>query len=249
MSTAYVVARKASADSKLLTINKCIVPKVLYPLKFMPWTTKRYNDIQKILDTAYKRATKTGRRFPTALLYVKDGLGQQDLTYLVQKTKMAMATRLLLHPDSKHVVESLIARAFRNAGKPTIPNVRQRLSEMDWKGATWYASVLEWNMTNDVQLELVGESVGAEHDSPFEAAAKNGITLTPETKTLIHTLGIGTCTEIPFNIEELAPLRNITSPTLVRAGQCWTTTQRAREGTLYEITRGCGFVTNMDSGL
>jgi hypothetical protein len=89
----------------------------------MPWSVERYLGIQKILDTAYKRASKNGRQFPTALLYIKDGLGQQDLRYLVQKTKMAMATRLLLHPDSKHVVESLIARSFRYAGKPKIPNI------------------------------------------------------------------------------------------------------------------------------
>jgi hypothetical protein len=190
-STAHLAARMASVETKLLTLNRCIIPKVLYPLKFMPWSIERYTEIQKTVDAAIKRITKNGRQFPTDLLYVKAGLGQADLTYLVQKAKMATATRLLMQPTSKHVVESLLTRAFRYAGQPTIPNVRHRLRELNWMGHTWYRSVIEWNALNDVQPELIGHSVDCAHLSPFDAIAAQGRSLAPHEVREIQELGIG----------------------------------------------------------
>ena len=71
-STAYVIARKASVESKLLAIQKSIVPKILYVLKYMPWTLQQYETLQRIIDSAIKRITKNGRHFGLIILRRRD---------------------------------------------------------------------------------------------------------------------------------------------------------------------------------
>jgi hypothetical protein len=74
-SLAYVSARRASADVKILAITKSIIPKTVFTARQMAWTLDEYIAMDRCVSAAYRAATKNLATFPTELLYLAKRLG------------------------------------------------------------------------------------------------------------------------------------------------------------------------------
>ena len=126
---AYVMARRASARCKILAINKCIVPKVLYVCKFMGWSLAQYEHLEAIVSAALRKVSRNAPGFPTDLLYIAKedgGMGYESLVDITQRTKHRMYQRLLDDDHTNMVASGLLARAFRARGQVLHPHARSR---------------------------------------------------------------------------------------------------------------------------
>ena len=166
---AYILARRASARCKVIAITKCVIPKLLYVLKFMGWTLEQYEQLERQISSTLRQVAKHIRGFPTDLLYVSrddGGMGFDSLVDIVHRTKHRMYQRLCDDGDSHHAANSLLARAFRAKGQVLQPNQEAVLQPGQWISTVWATSLVEWMEREEQQLVATGKagSQGTEDD-------------------------------------------------------------------------------------
>jgi hypothetical protein len=236
-SLAYVTARRASAEMKILAITKCIIPKIVFTARQMAWTLEEYRAMDQCVSAAYRAATKNLATFPTELLYVSKqlgGLGLPRLSDAVQREKQAMLWRSRRRETS--TIGGLMHRAFTMTGQATIPGIRTRLYAEHWLGSCWARSVVEWTQRQGVWLEARGAEADDQEKSIIETAKDRGIKLQEDTVRDMAALGVSMGTEIHEGMLGGA-LGNLVvdGAICLRAGQTWTTEMDAANGILWEV--------------
>ena len=156
---AYIVARRASTQCKILAITKCVIPKILYVCKFMGWTLAQYDHLESLISRALRQILKLPHSFPSELLYIsksESGMGFDSLVDITHRAKHRMYQRLLDDQFSSPVASSMLARAFRARGQVLQPYIQSTLQEAPWLSNVWATSLVEWMERNDIRLMATG---------------------------------------------------------------------------------------------
>lgn len=250
---AVVSSKKAAAGTLIMVIRRSVIPSILYRIRACAWPLKWYQDIDKMIQAAYRRILKHMRSAPTAILYMTDGLGAglDDVTRLSQSAKMAMLDRLDKGTERDRVSGGgALARAAQEVGSRVIPHQETPI----WiaKGSTrgriyWVTSLLEYLKTLDRHIVIGGREPDLQNRLIIDYLAVQG--RCTEIVTKLNGMGIATVGELVMEGDGQSELTDIASsigillvargPLQICRGQIWTTFRDRTKGICYEIM---GFV-------
>jgi hypothetical protein len=175
---AYIMARRASNRCKVTAIVKCVIPKLLYILKFMGWTMAQYEQLERQISAALRKTANLMAGFPADLLYVpknEGGMGFDSLVDIVHRTKHRMYQRLLDDDDSQHAASSLLSRAFRARGQILQPHTEAVMQTGEWISTVWATSLVEWMERDGHVLVATGQTDTSERKHDIERGLQTGL--------------------------------------------------------------------------
>jgi hypothetical protein len=162
---AKVINSAASQHIKQTAIRVSLLSQLVYATKFAPWPLAWYQQLDTILQQAYRTISKNRHSFPTDLLYLPPsslGLGFSQFSELVQQTKLSMFQRSTYggNTQREYIMNTLTGRVLRQMGcQParygpyslTVLPSSHRLTD-DKHHSWWFSSLAE-------HLQLAGLSI------------------------------------------------------------------------------------------
>jgi exonuclease III len=227
---AYVSKRRSSVETKMLAIKLCIIPKVIYALKFMAWPLVTFTKLERKFSQCFRTITKNLLTFPTALLYISvehGGLGCPSLVDAVHRAKFSLAMRGLGAEVTRHSMSGLLARGITYMGNPVRPNIRVCASGTNWTDSCWARSLLEWTRKAKVNLVAEGAWMAGGEMGIMEWTEANGQVVPDHDFRSMMCHGEATLHDLQLDDVETA--------VFLRVGQCWATAAQCEAGHLMEI--------------
>jgi hypothetical protein len=255
-----IVGRCGTAESKALVVRKSIMEKVAYGGKFMSWSLKEYESLDKTLARFYRKITGNRASFPEELLFLPRrmlGLGLERISTLCQLRKLSLLYRLSQGLDVTRLhMHGLVERGLRVDNMGLVPHVA--VSDIGRPAedvtAGWFSTSLrEILALNGLHVRVNGKSPSEGDMSITEWSQRVGRRLDPAVSDRLYTLGVATrgevlagdeCEEEVANrlgLDDLGDVRADTSVLTVRPGQCWTSAGLKARGEFMEVL---GFAGN-----
>jgi hypothetical protein len=227
----YVCKRRSSADTKLLTIKLCVIPKVVYLLKFLAWPLAKYDQLERKFASSYRRITKNKLSFPTGLLYVSvqnGGMGLPSIVDAAQKAKLALAIRGLSREYTRHSMSGLLARGIEYTGNVVKVNIRTRAVGEHWVDSCWSRSLIEWGQRAGILLVAEGVRVNGGEQTIAEVLVQEGRKISEAQFLKWMSQGQATRHDLDEETRERTEV-------FLRVGQCWSTVEQLKYGEMMEI--------------
>jgi hypothetical protein len=227
----YVCKRRSSAETKMLAIKLCIIPKVVYKLKFIAWPLSNFDKLERIFAASFRKLTKNIRSFPTQLLYVSvrnGGLGCPSIVDAIHKAKLSLAMRGLGMADTHHSMSGLLARGIAYTGCPVRVNIRASAVGDQWTDDCWARSLIEWAKRAGIRLVAEGVKPSGDEQTLQEWNDRRGQLISKNVFEETQRNGELTLNDGYLDDVEVAEV-------FLRVGQCWSTTDQLRQGCVCEI--------------
>jgi hypothetical protein len=161
-----ITRRKASAGTKAVVTNMCVVAKACYTAKFGGWSLEQMKKIEREFGKAYKKMTKNMRSYPAELLYVSKmdgGLGFPNFLDRVMATTWSMLARALKRRSGGtcEAAHALLERPLRGEGLCTLEGLETEIRPQEGGGA-WATSLLRYMGERGVSMMRGGGIVPGE---------------------------------------------------------------------------------------
>ena len=189
-ATSVINATRATAESKNVVMQACVLKKISYPCKFGTLSRTDMKRLDSVLDSFYKKITRNMNSHPASLLHmtVEDfGLGLPSCFDLVQLEKWGYFCRGLKSSDeTASATHALLERILSSNNIRTGDGVQLYLPYIK-EGRKYVASSLvEWNVAQEATLCRGGASATGREESVLPYARQEMLR------------GLGYCTKGDF---------------------------------------------------
>jgi hypothetical protein len=249
-----IAGRCGTAESKALVVRKSIMEKIAYGGKFMSWSLKEFESLDKILAGFYKKITGCRAAFPEELVFLPRrllGLGMERLSTLCQSRKLSLVYRLSQGLDvTRNHIHGLLERGLRadNMGLTPHAAISDVGRPMDDIAAGWFSTSLRESLAlNGLHLRVNGETTNEGDAAIAEWAQRAGRRMDTAVSDRLSIIGVATRGELlagdegsdevadRLGLDDIDNVRVRSLDLGVRPGQCWTSQGSKERGEFMEV--------------